>query len=367
MKDKLKNTLEHEVELLGRSISVLAIAGLLVVGGASAALLNSFGTVSGDAAIDQAVTVNGVSADDSSTDAFSQTYDFAAGNAPYDFGDFATVQNNLGQEVTVGLEATTSSPGDASDSNVDSGGFDTGYLFIDNGETYSNVRGEGDAEAQYVYKNGQAAVHAYGTNPSGGANEAGLRFNVSHEFSRDNTVTVDSEAGTDNEQQVPDWIKYRVELDQELTTDVNSDDSAETFSEGTEFYLSDVTVDAGDGENTFTDSQDDDQFGDFVVYTLDSDGDYVQSDVRASDLNGISTIEDLIVATGDGADSNTEFDIYYYDVDFNEDDLTQTFGTGSQSLDLGPNSESELGVANSVALNAYPGTYSVTTDIQPQE
>lgn len=58
MKDKLKNTLEHEVELLGRSISVLAIAGLLVVGGASAALLNSFGTIDGQANVDQAITVN---------------------------------------------------------------------------------------------------------------------------------------------------------------------------------------------------------------------------------------------------------------------------------------------------------------------
>lgn len=57
MKDKLKNTLEHEVELLGRSISVLAIAGLLVVGGASAALLDSFGTVSGEADVQQAVEV----------------------------------------------------------------------------------------------------------------------------------------------------------------------------------------------------------------------------------------------------------------------------------------------------------------------
>ena len=58
MKEKLKNTLKHEVELLGRSISVLAIASLLVVGGASAALLNSFGTVDGQANVEQAITVN---------------------------------------------------------------------------------------------------------------------------------------------------------------------------------------------------------------------------------------------------------------------------------------------------------------------
>ena len=55
MKDKMKNTLEQEVELLGRSVSVLLIAGLLVVGGASAALLNQFATIDGEADVDQAV------------------------------------------------------------------------------------------------------------------------------------------------------------------------------------------------------------------------------------------------------------------------------------------------------------------------
>lgn len=60
MKDKLKNTLEHEVEILGRSISVLAIAAVLIVGGASAALLTTYGQVTGEAQVtDQAVTVDG--------------------------------------------------------------------------------------------------------------------------------------------------------------------------------------------------------------------------------------------------------------------------------------------------------------------
>ena len=57
MKDKMKNTLEQEVELLGRSVSVLLIAGLLVVGGASAALLNQFATIDGEADVEQAFVV----------------------------------------------------------------------------------------------------------------------------------------------------------------------------------------------------------------------------------------------------------------------------------------------------------------------
>ncbi|MFP4038491.1 MAG: hypothetical protein ACLFTA_01760 [Candidatus Nanohaloarchaea archaeon] len=62
MKKHVKKALEHEVELLGRSVSVLVIAGLLIVGGASAALLSSFGTLEGEATVtDKAVTVEGPS------------------------------------------------------------------------------------------------------------------------------------------------------------------------------------------------------------------------------------------------------------------------------------------------------------------
>jgi hypothetical protein len=107
MKDKLKNTLEHEVELLGRSISILAIAGLLVVGGASAALLNNFGTVTGDADVNQAITVG-----DSATDGDEDpTVTSELDSRTFVAGSVATsshpVENNRDEVVSVEFADTT--------------------------------------------------------------------------------------------------------------------------------------------------------------------------------------------------------------------------------------------------------------------
>jgi hypothetical protein len=97
MKDKLKNTLEHEVELLGRSISVLALAGLLLIGGGSAALLTSFGTVQGEATVDQSVVIDGETTTDTSGPTVETDFsDVVAGS--FDSVD-NPVENNLDQPI----------------------------------------------------------------------------------------------------------------------------------------------------------------------------------------------------------------------------------------------------------------------------
>jgi hypothetical protein len=53
MKEELKNKMTHEVEILGRTVSVLALVGLLVMGGASATLLSTFGTTSATVDVDE--------------------------------------------------------------------------------------------------------------------------------------------------------------------------------------------------------------------------------------------------------------------------------------------------------------------------
>ena len=106
MKDKMKNTLSHEVELLGRSISVLAIAGLLVVGGASAALLNSFGEITGDADVDQAVYLEDAAGDavtDEDTIQASYDTEFVAGQT---FNDQFEAVNDADSPVEVEFAST---------------------------------------------------------------------------------------------------------------------------------------------------------------------------------------------------------------------------------------------------------------------
>jgi hypothetical protein len=54
---EIKSYLTHEISVLGKTVPTLAIAAIVMLGGASAAVLSSFGTVSGEAQVDQAVTL----------------------------------------------------------------------------------------------------------------------------------------------------------------------------------------------------------------------------------------------------------------------------------------------------------------------
>jgi len=58
MKEHAKKALKHDTKVLGKTVPTMLIIGLFLVGGGSAALLSSFGTVSGDAEVDQAVVLN---------------------------------------------------------------------------------------------------------------------------------------------------------------------------------------------------------------------------------------------------------------------------------------------------------------------
>ena len=75
----MKDKLTHEIEILGRSVSVLLLIGLIMAAGASAALLDSFGTVEGEADVDQAITIG------------DETFAEGAAEATFGFDDETTV------------------------------------------------------------------------------------------------------------------------------------------------------------------------------------------------------------------------------------------------------------------------------------
>ena len=77
MKQKAEKAFKHKVELFGKTVPTMILIGLLLAGTGSAALLTSFGTVSGTADVSQAVLVNGEPKDDvAEIDGFDS---FAAG------------------------------------------------------------------------------------------------------------------------------------------------------------------------------------------------------------------------------------------------------------------------------------------------
>ena len=158
MKDKLKNTLEHEVELLGRSISILAVAGLLIAGGASASLLTSFGTVTGTANVDQAVVVDdstgvatvdifetdSITAGATTVDTFEITNNLDSEYSPVYDSELTVADSDDSDSTTIEETGSNVNWQDDSDEQV---GIDTTYAdyFSDAGHDFSDVEDEADS------------------------------------------------------------------------------------------------------------------------------------------------------------------------------------------------------------------------------
>ena len=233
MKDKMKNTLEQEVELLGRSVSVLLIAGLLVVGGASAALLNSFAQVDGDVDVTQAIEVNG---EEGTYELTGQTVELTAGES---FSASTFIENNADQEITLDLwddedlgstegvtteayAATTltdsSGAGEEVDVSVNTVEVDDGY------ETGFHVTGESNSDSDD--RTDETAMY-------GGVfyeSESDVVDDV--EDLEDNfEAEIEFETLAGHSFQEPDWVSVNFEAEGETYTwiDVTNDDSTADF------------------------------------------------------------------------------------------------------------------------------------------
>jgi len=125
MRKHVKKALKHDFKVAGKTIPTLLIVGLFLVGGGSAALLSSFGTVSGTANVDQAVVLNG-------GDEFSFNGAQTAGETVI---DTRTLQNNanVSAEVDFATEYVTG------DSVEDASGVSTRYVeyFDDAGHDFN--------------------------------------------------------------------------------------------------------------------------------------------------------------------------------------------------------------------------------------
>ena len=95
MKEHAKKALKHDTKVLGKTVPTMLIIGLFLVGGTSAAILSSFGTVSGEAEVEQAVVV-GESSGNNQLGFFGASHgesaDVTAGTVTV---DTFTVENNM--------------------------------------------------------------------------------------------------------------------------------------------------------------------------------------------------------------------------------------------------------------------------------
>jgi len=283
----MKNTLEQEVELLGRSVSVLLIAGLLVVGGASAALLNQFATIEGDADVTQAIQING---DEGEYELTEETVELKAGEEATI--DSITVENHLEAEQELPLN---------DEENLGSeNGVETNLY-----EAWTIAEGPAEVSLETVDTDeGQVTgFHVEGTQEyeSGTddqSNFGGVFYEVDGYNSvdasevDDATVTPEFVELDGHDFQSPDWVGVVFEHNGEeytfvtVTADEDSGDEVDVES-GTYTVL--------DSEGDFAD--DDDEYGIVPSDVLDS-GEEV--DVQAVKLaTGTSTVQDNDLETID--------------------------------------------------------------------
>jgi hypothetical protein len=111
MKEHAKKALKHDTKVLGKTVPTMLIIGLFLVGGGSAALLSTFGTVTGEADVDQAVELQ-------STSAFSFDSSQTAGETII---ETRTLESNANVTTEIGLETTCSNS--SSYSNTDTGDY----------------------------------------------------------------------------------------------------------------------------------------------------------------------------------------------------------------------------------------------------
>jgi len=360
MKDKMKNTLEHEVELLGRSVSVLLIAGLLVVGGASAALLNSFGEITGDADVEQAITVN----EEDAEDGFVQNFDFngATEVVGETFTESNTIENNVGSSQQIYFNGEVTTPDvELEDDYVDESAdaYTAEHLLLENGQVFTNeedatdddveeeeteLAGDYSTGVNYVH-NTEMAVEASYEQGEGGHIHSGIWFNV--EETPADEVEISATAEEEN-----DWL-YVIVSDVEDTP-----------------YL----VGRFDGENSLEPTSED-----ALIYELDegsineieSRDDFTKTQ-RNSDAVNVqeTTVHYAAAATGTAGDGQDKGTVTYTDFTFEQDGSSESL---FQEIDFAideevtvPEGQSEFGTVIDFELNAYPGNYDFTLGVNPE-
>ena len=379
MKDKAKNALKHKVEVAGKTIPTMIIIGLFLVGGGSAALLSSFGSVSGTADVDQAIVFGDSAEPDGKAtiatfDTSESEDDVVAGTS---YVDTVEIENNLETTQQVRFNSTqefTTTVGDQEDSSGDVEGLRTGFLAMNgfNATVESTTETEDDAYVEFIIDqesadNLPAALLRVEKGTDKGTAYAGIKFDVSGTtFTGDNTVSAEYRAGSehvksdDTPKLAPDWVYYNITATEDV--DLDSDENME-IKEGERYVVS--TVAASGGGSSYSETFDD--FSNVIAYEVGTE----DRDFSASDLVDKGTVEQVKFATGtqdDGASS----ELYLYEASFAGEDLMRSIPHTVEGEDGGvvsyevPPGTHDVKVVNELDVAAYPGSYTVSAEALPQ-
>lgn len=358
MKDTLKNGLTKEVNVFQKSVPLAAIFLVAMVATGSAALLATYGTVTGTADVEQSILLDGEDHTGSVHYGFSDR-DQVAGSTDISLHD---LKNQADVDADIVLN-TSCEPDEADDCD----GIDSSYTVFEDDHLVEQDQAWGDATANVVVddETENLAVHAqtsvneddYDENADeAGSVSAGTLFGLSgdHTFDGDNTVSVDYRIGDDHHEtrDAPDWIAYIVTA----TDDVAVED--EELSEGDRAVVIDATV-SGDDETV-----DFQMGGDEIVFPYDSD--YAYEDIRSGDLMDKAEIEQVKVATGTDTayGSGTVSDLYYFDVRFEGTSLFPHYEP-EDSLTLDAGTTADLAIKTTFDVALQPDDYFLSTTVSP--
>lgn len=118
MKEHAKKALKHDFEVAGKTVPTMLIAALFLIGGGSAAVLSSFGTVSGTADVEQAIEVAGNSGE-ATLGFFGADYEEAADITAGEITvDTFTVENNMNSSYSLSYDTDLDRNGNDVDSST---------------------------------------------------------------------------------------------------------------------------------------------------------------------------------------------------------------------------------------------------------
>ncbi len=327
MKEHAKKALKHDTKVLGKTVPTMLIIGLFLVGGGSAALLSTFGTVTGTADVEQSVKVEG-------PETVSYQGGFVAGATKI---DTFNVTNDATQSAGVTYSTDCSATIEVSDDRLqtdssncdgvnrravayyDSAGADfTGYsstnspdLEVGEEREYESV-GAAVADAS---SDDTILVHGGEYDPFT-VNKSGLKVVAANAPNSD----ASGSEGSADVRGAPNGIEVTEEASEATVKGFNIDvsEEKETDSRGILVKASDVTIksnyvngvraeDRAIGIYVFGHHKDDEEGNDLHAYNVDGTTvinnkveDVKASGLTASDTSGPSRAEGIAINENDG-------------------------------------------------------------------
>lgn len=358
MKSKVKKGLSRDVQILGKSVPVVAIAALFLIGSGSAAVLSSFGSVQGTTNVDQAITINGNSS--ASGSPLGQSYGFSGMVAGQTTDQINTVTNNLDTEAKVNFTSTAlSTPGDANNQNVNSAqAYDAYHAVIENGETFNvtekavaggyPVADTTSAETSYVSLDNKAGIKASYFS-DGGHVHSGIWLETEEMPADEVNISANTVSSYD-------WLYVVFEYDGTayLAGDFRSPESY--APENNTQYLYNLTE--SNIENI-------EHRSDFNKSSLSTTLEDVTDDTNAEWSN--STVHYAVAGTGssDPAGTGETGSITYTGFQVNGEERLHSIDFSNEENVTLPSGNSELGSVFEFDLSAYPGNYEFELSVEP--